>query len=235
MTTIGKTSAKTKGKTHGKISNERVKKRNSENKRKKNGVDEAYIFSVSQLFNNDVDDGYMYSAEQLLDSESAKYLEGYVFSEFERVEWSRGTQYIPVGNEAVANGLRMSSMRLVSPEARIVFARLERAYYGYWINRIGCKYAGWNANLQSYTSDKCVGCRECQEQTYNRLTNIVPPVKYWNIVKVSLPLHHAVAVYEKGKRIQDGFVFDPWPEQTPKIYSFNDWPFTMRDLARREY
>lgn len=127
-----------------------------------------------------------------------------------------------------------ATMSCVSPEARSEFQRLERGYYAYWMGRIGCDYKGWNANLQSHFSKKCIGCLECQEQTYRQLTTGVGTIKYWDIIHVTIPLHHAVAVVEKGKRITDGYFFDPWPTQNPVVYTFDNWPFSSSGQVQKE-
>lgn len=216
-----------------KNTNNRLSEKKRWARRKRDGPKtKKYVFSNAGLFETKNNDEYIFSAAQMLGKESSNYLGNYVFTELQRNEWSRETQYIPSHDNTMPRMTVLASVKIY--QARIEFARIERSYYGYWMSRIGCEYSGWNANLQSFVSEKCLGCRECQEQTYNRLTNIVPPIKYWEIVRVKLPSHHAVAVYEKGKRIQEGFIFDPWPEQAPRVYKYDEWPFTTKFLVKAE-
>ena len=120
----------------------------------------------------------------------------------------------------------------VTFEAQEEFSRLEKAYYGYWITRLHCPYIGWNAGIESRKSGSgCFGCLDAQFYTYLCLLSVSPPPVYWNIVKVRIPGHSAVAVYERGKTIQDGYIFDPWKTQTPIVYKFHEWPFFFSFLV----
>ncbi len=121
----------------------------------------------------------------------------------------------------------------VGEAAEMEFQRLKRAYYGYWISKINCPLKGWKANsgVKLFKIKGCYGCLECQARTYYLLINIVPPIQLWNIDPVRIPGHSAVAVYEKGGDLKEGYIFDPWYEQKPVIYKFDDWPPKTKNNA----
>jgi hypothetical protein len=150
--------------------------------------------------------------------------------------WNNSTQFMPTNSLGFPQSDSFIAAGLidVSPEARMEFALLERAYYSYWISRLKCVYRGWNANIQSYSAQGCYGCTETQDSTYFCLNNSVHKLKYWKIDRIRIPAHHAVVVYLKGKNFKEGYLFDPWPTQSPLIYRFRDWPFSFKFIATIE-
>lgn len=118
---------------------------------------------------------------------------------------------------------------------------LERAYLSdvgiyvdrvrpYWSEKLGT--GGTLTNLESGMSWMLTlgnssldsGCVSMQSETLRVLKKHKPPG--WEVRPVVIGSgmeHHAVAVYETGKKLADSYIFDPWVEQKPMIFKFKEW------------
>ena len=100
----------------------------------------------------------------------------------------------------------------------------------YWASLIGS--GGTLTNLESGmaylvtfgNSGLESGCVQLQAKTYNVLVKHKPVG--WKIARVmigSVMEHHAVVVHEESKDMKSGFLFDPWVDQEPLIFTYKEW------------
>ncbi|MCA9672608.1 MAG: hypothetical protein KC503_43740 [Myxococcales bacterium] len=90
----------------------------------------------------------------------------------------------------------------------------------------------WMTTLGHASLD--AGCVALQNQTVRAL-NGAGGASGWTIEKwrvgTSWYGHSAVAVYPAGGKPEDGYIFDAWLEQSPKVYGYAEWEKQFRVLG----
>ncbi len=106
----------------------------------------------------------------------------------------------------------------------------------YWAKKLGIR-SGTLTNLEQGLSwiatggnaSLDAGCLACQSKTYEVLTGVQRrfPTKAYVVVRWRIGWgmeHHAVMVHKKGDPpTVKGLLFDPWIDQTAKVYPYQAW------------
>jgi len=76
------------------------------------------------------------------------------------------------------------------------------------------------------------GCLDLQAQTYSAIKPHVPSGWDVRFIKVGFGAeHHSVVVFKSKSTYTEGYVFDPWINQKPEIWTYSEWSGQFTGLS----
>lgn len=109
---------------------------------------------------------------------------------------------------------------------------------GFWSERLG--FGGTLSNIESTVAwggslsyvPMNSGCVNVSLATFDALIRDTPIGWEISLITIGNVMeHHAVVVWLSEKNFDSGCVFDPWIEQEPNIYSYQQWRNSFSKIA----